>query len=55
MASLESEQIVVALRRRDHPVEYVTIADEGHGFIKRRNRMTVYAAVASFLEQHLRV
>ncbi|MBL8701381.1 MAG: S9 family peptidase [Alphaproteobacteria bacterium] len=53
VAPLESEQIVAALRRRNHPVEYVTIPDEGHGFVKRRNRMTVYAAVARFLEASL--
>lgn len=53
VAPLESEQIVAALRARDHPVDYVTIGDEGHGFVKRRNRLTVYAAVARFLERHL--
>ena len=53
VAPLESEQIVAALRRRDHPVVFVTIPDEGHGFVKRRNRVTVYDHVARFLAQHL--
>ena len=51
----ESEQIVAALRQRGVPVSHVTFADEGHGFLKRRNRRTVYAAVARFLAEHLRL
>ena len=50
----ESAQIVEALKNRNVPVEYITIADEGHGFLKRDNRRTVYLAVAAFLRQHLR-
>ena len=49
----ESEQIVTALRRRDVPVEYLTFADEGHGFLKRDNRRVAYQAVIAFLAQHL--
>ncbi len=49
----ESEQIVAALRQRRVPVSHITFADEGHGFLKRTNRRTVYAAVARFLIEHL--
>jgi dipeptidyl aminopeptidase/acylaminoacyl peptidase len=49
----ESEQIVAALRSRNIPVEYLTFPDEGHGFLKRDNRRTVYTAVARFLARHL--
>ncbi len=49
----ESEQIVAALRRRQVPVEYLTFADEGHGFLKRDNRRVAFLAVAAFLSQHL--
>ncbi|UFN47553.1 prolyl oligopeptidase family serine peptidase [Roseomonas sp. OT10] len=49
----ESEQIVEALRRHGIPVEYVTIPDEGHGFLKRQNRRTVYAGVLGFLARHM--
>ena len=49
----ESEQIVAAVRRRGVPVSHVTFADEGHGFLKRSNRHSVYAAVARFLGEHL--
>ena len=51
----ESEQIVAALRRRGVPVDYLTFADEGHGFLKRDNRRAAYRAVAQFLIQHLRL
>jgi dienelactone hydrolase len=49
----ESEQIVAALRGRNVPVEYMTFADEGHGFLKRDNRRSVYLGVVGFLRQHL--
>jgi dipeptidyl aminopeptidase/acylaminoacyl peptidase len=49
----ESEQIVAALKARGIPVEYVTFPDEGHGFTKRDNRRTVFAAVARFLLRHI--
>jgi dipeptidyl aminopeptidase/acylaminoacyl peptidase len=50
---LESQQIVDAMRHRNVPVEYMTFADEGHGFLKRDNRRAVYLGVANFLERHL--
>jgi dipeptidyl aminopeptidase/acylaminoacyl peptidase len=49
----ESEQIVAALRGRGVPVEYLTFADEGHGFLKRDNRRKAYRAVLGFLARHL--
>jgi dipeptidyl aminopeptidase/acylaminoacyl peptidase len=49
----ESQQIVDALRHRNVPVEYITFSDEGHGFLKRDNRRTVYLGVADFLVEHL--
>lgn len=49
----EAEQIVAALRQRQVPVEYLRFADEGHGLIKRSNRLQAYPAIARFLEQQL--
>jgi len=49
----ESEQIVAALRARGVPVDYLTFADEGHGFTKRGNRRTVFGGVTAFLARHL--
>ena len=49
----ESDQIVVALRDRGFPVEYMVAPDEGHGFNRPVNNMAMYAAVERFLAKHL--
>ncbi len=49
----ESDQIVIALRDKQHPVSYLCAEDEGHGFRKPLNKMAMYAEVEHFLHQHL--
>ncbi len=49
----ESDQIVVALRDRGFPIEYMVAADEGHGFRGEENRLAMFAKVEEFLAQHL--
>jgi dipeptidyl aminopeptidase/acylaminoacyl peptidase len=49
----ESEQIVVSLRDRGRPVEYLLAPDEGHGFAGRENRLAVAAAMEKFLAAHI--
>ncbi len=49
----EAEQIVSALRSRNVPVEYLRFEDEGHGLVKRSNRLVAYPAIVSFLERFL--
>ncbi len=49
----ESEQIVVALRDRGFPVEYLLIPDEGHGFARPVNNMATLMAAEKFLAQYL--
>lgn len=49
----ESEQIVVALRDLERPVEYLLAPDEGHGFAGRENRLAMFADIERFLAQHL--
>ena len=49
----EAEQIVAALRLRGVPVEYLRYEDEGHGLIKRANRLRAYPAIARFLDKSL--
>ncbi|MEM1433812.1 MAG: S9 family peptidase [Pseudomonadota bacterium] len=49
----ESDQIAVALARRDIPVWYLLAKDEGHGFRKKGNRRQNTAAMGLFLERHL--
>lgn len=50
----ESSDIVEAARRAGATVEYLEIADEGHGFSKRENRMLAYRLMLGFLDRHLR-
>lgn len=49
----EAEQIVAALRARNIPVEYMRFEDEGHGLVKRANRLVAYPAVARFLDKYV--
>ncbi|MGK7297350.1 MAG: alpha/beta fold hydrolase [Candidatus Wenzhouxiangella sp. M2_3B_020] len=48
----ESDQIVIAMREKGLPVEYIVAPDEGHGFRGRENRMAMYARVEEFLAEH---
>jgi hypothetical protein len=49
----ESDQIVIALRDRGFPVEYIVAPDEGHGFQRPVNNMALFAATEAFLARHL--
>jgi dipeptidyl aminopeptidase/acylaminoacyl peptidase len=49
----ESEQIVVALRDRGAPVEYILFPDEGHGFARPVNNMVAMLAAEKFFAQYL--
>jgi dipeptidyl aminopeptidase/acylaminoacyl peptidase len=49
----ESEQIVVALRDRGFPVEYILAPDEGHGFARPVNNMAMIAAAEKFFASHI--
>ncbi len=49
----ETEQMVEALRERGMPVEYIRFEDEGHGFMRRANRLKAYPAIADFLHRRL--
>jgi dipeptidyl aminopeptidase/acylaminoacyl peptidase len=49
----ESDQIVVALRERNFPVEYIVAPDEGHGFARPVNNMAMIAAGEKFLAKRL--
>lgn len=49
----EAEQIVIALRDRGFPVEYIMAPDEGHGFQRPVNSMAMFMAAESFLSKHL--
>jgi dipeptidyl aminopeptidase/acylaminoacyl peptidase len=49
----EAEQIVIALRDRGFPVEYLLAPDEGHGFRRPVNSMALWAASEAFLAKHI--
>jgi dipeptidyl aminopeptidase/acylaminoacyl peptidase len=49
----EAEQIVEALKKNGHPVEYLVKMDEGHGFANPENRLDFYQHMETFLAQHL--
>jgi dipeptidyl aminopeptidase/acylaminoacyl peptidase len=49
----EAEQIVIALRDRGFPVEYLLAPDEGHGFARPVNNMALFMAAEKFLAKHL--
>ena len=49
----EAEQIVMALRDRGFPVEYLLAPDEGHGFARPVNNMAMFMATEKFLAKHL--
>ncbi|HEX8503958.1 MAG TPA: alpha/beta fold hydrolase [Hymenobacter sp.] len=49
----EADQIVVALRDRNYPVQYICAPDEGHGFARPVNNMAMLAASEKFLSGHL--
>ncbi|HAL49494.1 MAG TPA: S9 family peptidase, partial [Dehalococcoidia bacterium] len=49
----ETEKLVATLSELGQTVEYVRFEDEGHGFVKRPNRITAYTAIADFLDANL--
>lgn len=51
---VESDELVAAVRDNNVPVDYVLFPDEGHGFLKKENRITASEAYLKFLDQYLR-
>jgi dipeptidyl aminopeptidase/acylaminoacyl peptidase len=49
----EADAIVIALRDRGFPVEYINAPDEGHGFAKPVNNMAMIAATEKFFAKFL--
>ena len=50
----EADQVVVALRARKLPVEYMVAPDEGHSLARRANVITFLSRAARFLESRVR-
>jgi len=51
---IESDEIVEAARKNGVPVEYVLFADEGHGFVKKKNQIEAYSKILDFLDTYLK-
>lgn len=49
----EADQIVIALRDRGFPVEYIVAPDEGHGFHRPVNNMAMFAQAEKFFAKYL--
>jgi dipeptidyl aminopeptidase/acylaminoacyl peptidase len=49
----QAEEIVIALRDRGYPVEYLMAPDEGHGFQRPVNNMACFMAAEIFLAKYL--
>lgn len=50
----ESDQMVVALKKRGIEVEYMVKDNEGHGFAHEENKFDYYEAMERFLAKHLK-
>ena len=50
---LQSEELVDGLMRHDKVFEYVTYADEGHGFLKRATQIDFHTHLERFLDWYL--
>jgi dipeptidyl aminopeptidase/acylaminoacyl peptidase len=50
---IEGDQIVVSMRNKNLPVEYIVAPDEGHGFQRPVNSMAMIAAAEKFFAKHL--
>jgi dipeptidyl aminopeptidase/acylaminoacyl peptidase len=51
---VESDELVAAVRGNNVSVDYVIFPDEGHGFLRKQNRISASEAYLRFLDQHLR-
>jgi dipeptidyl aminopeptidase/acylaminoacyl peptidase len=49
----EADQIVIALRDRGFPVEYINAPDEGHGFARPVNNLAMFSAAEKFMAKFL--
>jgi dipeptidyl aminopeptidase/acylaminoacyl peptidase len=49
----EADQIVIALRDRGFPVEYIVAPDEGHGFARPVNNLAMFAQAEKFMAKYL--
>ena len=51
---VESDELVAAVKANGVPVEYLVFPDEGHGFLRKQNRIAASEAYVRFLDTHLK-
>jgi len=51
---VESDEIVLAARKKGVYVDYVLFEDEGHGFVKKENEIEGYGRILEFLDRQLK-
>lgn len=51
---VESDELVAAVKANGVPVEYLVFPDEGHGFLRKQNRIAASEAYLKFLDTHLK-
>ena len=51
---VESDEIVAAVKANGVPVEYLVFPDEGHGFLRKQNRIAASEAYVRFLDTYLK-
>lgn len=51
---VESDELVAAIRDNGVHVEYVLFPDEGHGFLRKENRIAASEAYVTFLDTYLK-
>jgi len=51
---IESQEIADGVKKSGTPVEYITYADEGHGFIKKENQINTATKTLAFLDKYLK-
>lgn len=51
---VESDEIVAAVKQNNVPVEYLVFDNEGHGFVKKENKIRGYKAILDFLDKYLK-
>lgn len=50
---MESDQMVEAIGKKGIPHRYIIFDDEGHGFVKKHNKLIAAQAILDFLNEHL--
>ena len=51
---VESDELVDAVRANEVPVEYLVFPNEGHGFLRKENRIAASEAYVKFLDTYLK-